>query len=124
MKELYWIECNNRKCPKCGLNYITDSQRECSVCVSESKPYGGKYCENCGEKSGQYNLCRACDKAEGLSMHERRACGDGRPGSGYRTDNGMLGSRTNKVCRICGIPTYGQLCGRCYMATRDTAADC
>ena len=106
-----------RKCPKCGLNYITGSQRECTVCVSESKPYGGKHCTECGGKSGMYNLCRACHKAKDLSMHERCAA------SGYRTDNGMLGSRTNKVCRICGVPTYGQLCGRCYMATRDTDAD-
>ena len=106
-----------RKCPKCGLNYITGTQTACSVCVCAVKPYKGRYCENCGEKSGLYNLCRACYKAKDLSLNERRAA------SGYRTDNGMLGARTNRVCRICGVPTYGQLCCRCYMASRDREDD-
>jgi len=97
------------KCPKCGLNYITGNQRMCSVCISESRAYRGKYCSECGGKSGQYSLCYACYKAQGLSLNERRVM------AGYRTDNGMLGSRVNQVCGICGAPSKtGHLCGRCY----------
>ena len=98
------------KCPKCGLNYITGAQKTCAVCVSESKPYRGKYCSDCGGKSGIYSLCRECYKMQSFSGNERRAA------AGYRTDNGMLGARSKNVCRICGAVTYGTLCGRCYMA--------
>ena len=108
-----------RKCPKCGLNYITGLQTVCTVCVSESRAYRGKYCSECGAKSGLYNLCRSCFKAKDLSPNDKRAArGNDRPG-GYRTDNGMIGFRSDRVCRICGAPAYGRLCGRCYMATRD-----
>lgn len=99
-----------RKCPKCGLNYITDYQTLCQICASAVKPYGGKYCRECGAKSGIYDLCFNCHKAKNLSYNEKRAA------SGYRTDNGMLGARTKDVCEICGSPAYGKLCGRCYMA--------
>ena len=99
-----------RRCPKCGLNYITGAQTACTVCVSEAKPYRGKYCRDCGAKSGIYDRCFSCHKLQSLSANEQR------DKSGYRTDNGMLGVRSNKVCRICGAATYGQLCGRCYMA--------
>jgi hypothetical protein len=85
--------------------------------VSASKPYRGKYCENCGEKSGLYKLCWRCHKAKDLSVNEKRAA------DGYRTDTGMVGNSTRRTCRICGVPTYGQLCGRCYMATRDNGDD-
>ena len=106
-------ETKYRKCPKCELNYITGDQRVCAVCESGVKPYRGRYCQECGGKSGLYNLCRSCYKVKDMSANERRAAG------GYRTDRGMVGSRTNRVCKICGTPTYGRLCGRCYMATLD-----
>ena len=102
-----------RKCPKCGLNYITGTETMCKVCAAAMKPYRGKYCKTCGEKSGLYNLCRNCFKQKDLTVHERRAAME------YRGDSGMVGSSTRRVCRICGVPTYGQLCGKCYMATRD-----
>ena len=103
------------RCPKCGLNYITGEQRMCTVCESESKPYRGRYCRECGGKSGIFGLCRGCHKLAALSVNERRVAeGRNRPG-GYRTDTGMLGVRSNKVCGICGAASKsGRLCGRCY----------
>jgi len=110
-----------RKCPKCGLNYITGVQRECSVCVSESKPYRGKYCKDCGGKSGIFERCWSCHKLTQLSANERycrtgsMAVGNYRPSDRTRTDTGMLGVRVNKVCPICGAASnLGHLCGRCY----------
>ena len=99
-----------RNCPECGLNYITGSETAYSVCISAIKPYRGKYCENCGCKSGLYKLCWSCHKTKDMSANEKRAV------AGYRTDNGMLGQRTKNVCEICGASTYGRLCGRCYMS--------
>ena len=97
------------KCPKCGLNYVTGGQAACSVCVSESKAYRGKYCKDCGGKSGMFERCWNCNKLAKLSANEKRVA------SGYRTDNGMLGVRVNKVCQICGAEAnLGRLCGRCY----------
>jgi hypothetical protein len=84
----------------------------CKVCAAAMKPYRGKYCKACGEKSGMYDLCYTCHKEKDLTTAERRA-------KEYRSDNGMLGTSTRRVCQICGVPTYGKLCGRCYMATRD-----
>ena len=97
------------KCPKCGLNYITGGQRECSVCVSESRPYKGKYCKDCGCKSGMFERCWNCNKLAKLSANERRV------NEGYRTDTGMLGVRAGSVCQICGAAAkLGRLCGKCY----------
>jgi|GEM_PF-7058202 len=109
------------KCPKCGLNYITGEQRTCSVCVSENRPYRGKYCKDCGGKSGIFERCWDCNKLAKLSANERycrtgsMVVGNYRPSDRTRTDNGMLGVRANKVCGICGAPSKtGHLCGRCY----------
>ena len=99
-----------RKCPKCGLNYITGSQTLCGVCEAVAKPYRGNHCSECGARSGPYELCWKCHKTKHLSFNEKRAV------SGYRTDVGMVGVRTRNVCEICGTPAYGKLCGRCYMA--------
>ena len=106
---------NYSRCPKCGLNYITGGQAECTVCESEGKPYRGKYCRECGGKSGMYEFCGTCYRLAQLSANERRAVGgNGRTG-GYRTDNGMLGVRSDKVCEICGtVSPRGRLCRRCY----------
>ena len=101
-----------RKCPKCGLNYITGAEAACAVCVSAARPYRGGYCRECGCKCGAYTLCRDCCKKKNVSANERRAS------AGYRTDNGMLGARTRNVCEICGAATYGRLCGKCFMAIR------
>lgn len=101
-----------RICPKCGLNYISGRETLCKVCVTAIKPYRGKYCKRCGSKSGMYDLCRQCHRTSQLSGNEQRTL------SGYRTDSGMLGTSTRNACQICGVPTYGKLCGKCYMATR------
>ena len=110
-------ELKYRLCPKCELNYITGYQTECAVCKAAGKPYGGGYCEKCGSKCGQYKLCWSCHRAKDMSLNEKHA------NASYRTDNGMVGSRSNRVCRICGAASYSGLCGRCYMASRDTKDD-
>jgi len=96
------------------LNYITGYQTECAICEAAGKPYRGRYCRLCGGTSGLYELCHACYRRAQLSLNEQRAA------AGYRTDNGMVGSRSTRVCRICGAASYSGLCGRCYMASRDT----
>ena len=102
-----------RKCPKCGLNYIIGYQTMCAVCIAATKPYRGKYCKQCGEKSGMYTLCRSCYKANMLSANEQRTLNK------YHSDSGMVGTSIRRTCQICGVPTYGKLCGKCYMATLD-----
>jgi len=46
-----------RKCPRCDLNYITDDQKYCKVCLREMKG------EN---RSDEVELCSICNEAPAL----------------------------------------------------------
>ena len=45
------------KCPRCDLNYITESERYCKVCLREMKGDGGQ---------DEVELCSVCNEAPAL----------------------------------------------------------
>lgn len=52
------------KCPKCGLNYMTDYEKMCSVCVDAyNQPFiNDELCEICGNALdfNEYKICGEC----------------------------------------------------------------